>query len=104
LKYKEQGNQAYKAQDYNKAINFYTRAIEVQEDPSFYSNRAICYYNLGRYPECIRDCNHATRLNPQLSKAFKKKYQACVNVLKFDEALEAAKAYSSLEKTSAANN
>lgn len=87
LKFKEQGNNAYKAQDYNKAINCYTRAIEIQEDPSFYSNRAICYYNLGRYQECIRDCKHATRLNPQLSKAWKKLYQACINVLKFEEAL-----------------
>jgi len=27
LKLKDQGNQAYKAQDYNKAIQLYTRAI-----------------------------------------------------------------------------
>ena len=27
LKFKEQGNNAYKAKDYNKAINCYTRAI-----------------------------------------------------------------------------
>lgn len=63
-KYKEQGNQAYKAQDYQRAITLYTKAIEAQEDPSFYSNRAICYFNLGRFAECIRDCDKATQINP----------------------------------------
>ena len=71
---------------------------------SFYSNRAICYFNLNRFEECIRDCNNALRMNPQLSKAHKKKYQACLNVLKFDEAVEAAKSYANLEKNHAANN
>jgi len=27
LKYKEQGNQAYKAQDYSKALGLYSKAI-----------------------------------------------------------------------------
>ena len=104
MKYKEQGNQAYKSQNYDKAINYYTKAIEVQEDASFYSNRAICYYNLNRFEECIRDCDHAVRMNPQLAKAWKKKYQACINVLKFDQAEDAAKTYAGIEKSIAANN
>lgn len=49
MKYKDQGNQAYKAQDYNKAIQLYTRAIDISEDPNFYTNRALCYFNLHRY-------------------------------------------------------
>ena len=104
LKYKEQGNQAYKAQDYSRAAALYTKAIDVQEDSSFYSNRAICYFNLNRFEDCIRDCNNALRMNPQLSKAYKKKYQACLNVLKFDEAVDAAKAYANLEKNHSTNN
>jgi tetratricopeptide (TPR) repeat protein len=103
-KYKELGNQHYKAKDYEKAINYYSRAIEVQEDPAFYSNRAICYFNLNRFEECIRDCNVALRVDPQFAKAYKKKYQACINLLKFDEAVEAAKAYAALEKNIAAKN
>lgn len=103
-KYKEQGNQAYKAHDYSKAINYYTRAIEVQEDPSFYSNRAICYFNLNRFEECIRDCDRAIRINPQFTKVYKKKVQACLNVLKFEEAVETAKAYAAVEKSLTANN
>lgn len=103
-KYKDQGNQAYKAQDYSKAINYYTRAIQIQEDPSFYSNRAICYFNLHRYEECIRDCDRAIRINPQFAKVYKKKFQACINMLKFEEAVDAAKAYAGIEKSLTANN
>lgn len=56
-KYKELGNQAYKSQDYNKAINYYSKAIEADHsDPNFYSNRSLCFYNLNRYEECIKDC------------------------------------------------
>ena len=49
LKFKDQGNQAYKAQDYNKAIQLYTRAIELEEDANYYSNRSLCYFNLNRF-------------------------------------------------------
>ena len=54
--------------------------------------------------ECINDCNTAIGINPQFAKAYKKKYQACINSLKFDEAVEAAKIYAGLEKNIAANN
>lgn len=103
-KFKDQGNQAYKAQNYQDAITYYTRAIQVQEDPSFYSNRALCYFNMDRFEECVRDCDRAIRINPSCSKAYKKKFQACINILKFDEAVEAAKTYANIEKNIAANN
>lgn len=103
-RYKEQGNQAYKEKNYDRAITYYTKAIEAQQDPAFYSNRAICYFNLGRFMECINDCNTAIGINPQFAKAYKKKYQACINSLKFDEAVDAAKIYAGLEKNIAANN
>lgn len=49
-RFKEQGNQAYKNQDYSKALTFYSKAIEIdQQDPSYFTNRALCYYNLDRF-------------------------------------------------------
>jgi tetratricopeptide (TPR) repeat protein len=104
-RYKELGNREYKGGDYNKAINYYNKAIEIdQADPSYFSNRAICYYNLNRFEDCIMDCDHALRINSNLAKVYKKKAQACSSLLRFDEAVEAAKANASIEKTSAANN
>jgi tetratricopeptide (TPR) repeat protein len=88
LKYKELGNQAYKNQDYAKATTYYTKAIEVdQSDPSYFTNRALCYYNLSKFEECIRDCDRALSINNSLHKAWKKKYQACLSLLRFDEAV-----------------
>lgn len=104
-KYKELGNQAYKSQDYSKALNYYSKAIEADStDPSFFSNRSLCYYNLNRFQECLMDCERALRINPHFVKVLKKKSQACLNLLKFDEAVDAAKQAVSIEKSTAANN
>lgn len=50
IRYKEEGNTAYKNRDYSKALNLYSKAIQCDpNDPSFYSNKALCYFNLGNY-------------------------------------------------------
>lgn len=50
MKYKEEGNLAYKNKEYLKAINLYTKAIHLHpDDPNFYSNRALSFFNLGQY-------------------------------------------------------
>lgn len=39
--FKNDGNKAYAAHDWNKAIELYTKAIELNDqDPAFWSNRA----------------------------------------------------------------
>jgi DnaJ family protein C protein 7 len=104
-KYKELGNQAYKAQDYSKAITHYTKAIEIDpQDPNFFTNRALCYYNLNRYEECVKDCDRALRINTNLPKALKKKAQALANLMRFDEAVDSAKAANAIEKSTTSNN
>lgn len=64
----------------------------------------MCYFNLNRFEECVADCDRAIRINPQLTKALKKKSQACLNLLRFDEAVDAAKSVYSIEKTQVNNN
>jgi serine/threonine-protein phosphatase 5 len=40
-KLKDQGNNAFRNQEWDKALEFYTKAIEAHNaDPSFYTNRA----------------------------------------------------------------
>ena len=51
---KNKGNDAFKNQRYEEAIDFYTKAIELDSsDVSFYSNRAACYLNLKKYDEAL---------------------------------------------------
>lgn len=55
-KEKEAGNAAYKKKDFEKAIQHYTRAVELDdEDISFITNRAAVYLEMGkvcRYSPC----------------------------------------------------
>lgn len=46
--YKDLGNKSVKSSDFETAIQHYTKAIEMKEDPVFYSNRAFCFLKLER--------------------------------------------------------
>jgi hypothetical protein len=50
-KLKDQGNNAFRNQEWDKALDFYTKAIEAYNaEPSFYTNRA----QVPPLPVCIR--------------------------------------------------
>lgn len=75
--YKQKGNNYVKLQDYDNAIHFYTKAIQLYDkDPFYHSNLALCYLRKERYNECISECNAALKLSPTLSKAFFRRAQA----------------------------
>lgn len=98
-KLKEQGNAAYKNKEYSRAINCYSRAIQLNpNDANFYSNRALSYFNLGQYVNCIIDCDKAISLSPALLKAHKKKASALAHLLRFGQAVDAMKTAVSCQK------
>ena len=102
-RFKEEGNTAYKNAQYAKAIGLYTRAIEADpHDPSFYSNRALCYFNLEKYQECVTDCDQALGLNPTFVKALRKKASALAHLLRFAEATQTIKVALTCEKSNQA--
>jgi tetratricopeptide (TPR) repeat protein len=68
------------------------------EDFSYFSNRAICYYNIGEYQECIADCLACERLKPNFPKILRRKGMAYLELLKFDEAISAFKAAYQVDK------
>lgn len=43
---KGRGNKAYSAKKFTEAIEFYSKAIECEEQAVFYSNRAACAFSL----------------------------------------------------------
>lgn len=48
--YKDKGNEYFKKKEYDKAIENYTYACEI--DPKnhvYYTNRSLCYANMGRW-------------------------------------------------------
>jgi serine/threonine-protein phosphatase 5 len=56
VKLKDQGNNAFRNQEWDKALDFYTKAIEAYDaEPSFYTNRAQVR-SLPTSPDCTLTC------------------------------------------------
>lgn len=71
-KEKEAGNAAYKKKDFETAIQHYTKAIELDDgDISFITNRAAVYLEMGKYEECIKDCDTAVERGRELRSDYK---------------------------------
>ncbi|ONK55966.1 uncharacterized protein A4U43_C10F2770 [Asparagus officinalis] len=71
-KEKEAGNAAYKKKDFDKAIEHYSKALELDdEDISFLTNRAAVYLEMGKYEDCIKDCDKAVERGRELRSDFK---------------------------------
>ncbi|CAH9086216.1 unnamed protein product [Cuscuta europaea] len=69
---KEAGNAAYKKKDFETAIQHYSNAIELDdEDISFLTNRAAVYLEMGKYEDCIKDCDKAVERGRELRSDFK---------------------------------
>eukprot|EP01018_Ginkgo_biloba_P037009 Gb_26337 [translate_table: standard] len=71
-KEKEAGNAAYKKKDFETAIQHYTKAMDLDdEDISYLTNRAAVYMEIGKYDECIKDCEKAVERGRELRSDFK---------------------------------
>ncbi|GLU05623.1 hypothetical protein SLE2022_227150 [Rubroshorea leprosula] len=71
-KEKEAGNVAYKKKDFETAISHYSKAMEFDdEDISYLTNRAAVYLEMGKYEECIKDCDLAVERGRELRSDFK---------------------------------
>ncbi|EXJ89405.1 hypothetical protein A1O3_02472 [Capronia epimyces CBS 606.96] len=66
---KAAGNKFFKAKDYDKAIEEYTKAVEADPaNPTYLSNRAAAYISANRYSQALGDALQASRLDPQNDK------------------------------------
>ena len=62
--FKNKGNDAYKKQQYDKALTFYTKAIELTPtEPTYYTNRASVFLVKENYKAALNDCLQALRIN-----------------------------------------
>lgn len=63
------GNRFFKERDYQKAIEYYTKAVNLQPNsPTYLGNRAAAYMSAGQYEAALDDCMRAADLDPQNSK------------------------------------
>ncbi|GFQ78593.1 sperm-associated antigen 1 [Trichonephila clavata] len=63
------GNEAFKAQDYEEAVLYYTRSISALKTAKTLNNRAQTYLKLKNYFAAVVDCNEVISLEPSNVKA-----------------------------------
>ena len=75
--FKDQGTAAFKEKDWDKAIEFYSQAIEeAPSDHTILSNRAAAYHQSGKYEEALTDSEKCIELKPDWSKGYQRKAMA----------------------------
>ena len=78
-----------KRRAYDKAIEHYTTAIEVNPDyANAYNNRSIIYRLKGNFDAVIQDCNKAIELNPDFAPAYLNRGNAYAEKGNVDEAIK----------------
>jgi len=89
-KYKEQGNDEFKKGNFDKAIEFYTYATEM--DPRnhvFFTNRALCYEKMKKYDKALRDAEKSVQLNKDWEKGHYRRGVSLRELGRYAEALDA---------------
>ncbi|KAI1745822.1 protein phosphatase 5 [Xylaria scruposa] len=86
---KNDGNKAFAAHDWPKAIELYTKAIELNEnEPTFYTNRAQAYIKSEAFGYSIADATKAIELNPKFVKAYFRRAVSYAAILKPKDAVK----------------
>jgi len=101
-KFKNQGNQLLTSKDLVRAIECYTKAIELNpQNAVYYASRAAAFSQMGLHEKAIEDCNTSINLNPTYSKAYGRLGLAYFSTGKYFEAVDAYKKGLELEPNSA---
>ena len=71
---KEQGTNAFKAQNFEEAVEHFTKAIEEdQNDHTLFSNRSACYHNLKQFEQAVEDAEMCIKLKSDWGKGYYRK-------------------------------
>ncbi|EDO18591.1 hypothetical protein Kpol_1048p21 [Vanderwaltozyma polyspora DSM 70294] len=84
---KDKGNQFFKEQKYEDALKYYNYALDLKQDPVFYSNISACYVSLGNLEKVVESSTKALELKPDYSKALLRRASANENLENFAEAM-----------------
>jgi serine/threonine-protein phosphatase 5 len=74
---KSRANQLFQAKHFDQAIEYYTRAIELDNSvAAFYANRAFAYLKMECYGLALADADKAIELDPGYVKAYYRRAMA----------------------------
>lgn len=91
-KLKLEGNDLMRTEQFEAAIEKYTKAIELDSNNQvFYCNRAAAHSKLNNHYAAVEDCKRAIDMDPSYGKAYGRMGLAYSSVDKFKEAIECFK-------------
>ena len=70
LEFKTKGNDSYKKKEFQKALEFYDRSLQLKKDVNVYNNKAAVYIQLKQYKEAEFECTNSIFLEPTNAKVF----------------------------------
>jgi len=77
LSLKDSATEAFKAQDYEKAVEDLTEAIALdQTNQVFYSNRSVAFTAMQMYEKALEDADECIRLQPTWAKGYSRRAAA----------------------------
>lgn len=89
LEHKAKGNAFFKAQQWQQAIDEFSKAIELDDTQHvFFSNRSACNAGLGDYASALQDAESCIAVKPDWAKGYSRKGLALHNLNRFPEAVE----------------
>jgi len=100
--FKAEGNKFFRAHNYEKAVEFYSKAAECDpKNPVFYANRAICHIRMENYGLAIEDANKGIEANKSYVKSYYRLGTAHAALGKYKEAIADFKKVLKIKKTDA---
>ncbi|XP_044143029.1 protein unc-45 homolog B [Bufo gargarizans] len=101
IQLKEEGNKYFKENDYDQAINCYSKAIKLLKDKKtsavLYRNRAACHLKKENYVQAASDASKAIDVDAKDIKALFRRCQALEKLGKLDQAFKDVQRCATLE-------
>ncbi|CAH8828984.1 unnamed protein product [Trichobilharzia szidati] len=85
--FKEEANKFFKDGEYDKAIDAYTKAIEIQESAVYLSNRSLAYLRIECFGYALDDASRAIALDSSYVKGYYRRASAHMALGQYKEAL-----------------
>ncbi|XP_029307422.1 sperm-associated antigen 1 [Cottoperca gobio] len=85
---KDKGNEAFRANDYEEAVAYYSRSLSIKPTVTAYNNRAQAEINLKYWHNAMRDCVRVLELEPGNMKALLRRATVYNHMCNFEMAVE----------------
>ncbi|XP_067849412.1 E3 ubiquitin-protein ligase TTC3 [Heptranchias perlo] len=88
--YKKRGNEEFKSENYEAAVDWYSKAIDLRPDNQIlYGNRALCFLRIENYKKALGDGKRAIVLKPNWPKGHYRLCDALFSMGEHKQAIDA---------------